>query len=165
MFALAVDLDQHSCQVPHRIDRDWLIVYEHPGLAAGVHFPAQDDFRVARAVEPGLPGRPRGSDVGVKDRGHGGTLFTGPNHLRRRPTAERQAKRVNKYGFAGARFPGQQVEAGPEFERQAVNDGVVLNLERAEHGPKRPTLYHSPQEPRNMVIGQDRERETGASRQ
>ncbi len=43
------------------------------------------------------------------------------------------AQRVNDDGFTGAGFAGKGVEAGPELDVRALDDGDILNVEQLQH--------------------------------
>ena len=55
--------------------------------------------------------------------------------------AQHESQRIEKYGFAGAGFAGQNVQAGLEADVQPVNDKHIPDVEGAQHvaGPIRAT--------------------------
>ena len=65
-----------------------------------------------------------------------GAVLAGANHVRGGAPAHRQAERVHQNGFARAGFARKQIQSGLKFQRQLVNDRVILNEDFAEHGRK-----------------------------
>ncbi len=132
-LVLRMDHGQLRSQLPQYADRCRLIVDEHAGFAAGGDLPAKNEPALVSVQAILFQDGGGAFSVSIKDAGHRGALAAVPDHVGRSFVAQQQGQRVDKDGFARARLPGQQVEAGTELHCDIVDDGVVLNPKFAQH--------------------------------
>ena len=150
MLPLSVDVDEEGGHFTQELPRDGTPVDAAEISPAAAHFAAEDQcFRRVGIVQPfGLQqtadvvcrGRPIGGAVrafGFTRRHPGIQLKDGfdlcavcarAHHIRRCPVAQQQSDGVDNDRFAGAGFPGQDVQAGVETKLQPVDDREVADL-------------------------------------
>ena len=123
--------------------RDRLVIHQHPAAAARLQFAPQNQLAfVARRHAVLLqPIRPRRFALGGKNGRHQRAVLAGANDVRRGASAQRQSQCIHQDGLAGTRLPGKQVQPRPKLHGQVINDGVVLNVNFAQHGVSA-KVYH-----------------------
>ena len=136
VFVLAMHFHQAAGERTGGRQGDGLVIHQHAAAASGLQFAAQNQpFVIASRDAVFLqPIGPRSNCFGGKNRGDHGAVFSGANDLRRGAPAQRQSQSIHQDGLAGTGLPGKQVQAGPEFHGQVIDDSVVLNVYFAEHG-------------------------------
>ena len=81
-----------------------------------------------------------------EDRFDGGQVFTGADEVGGGAAADEQADGAHQDALACPGFAGQDGEARPELQLEAVDDCKVLDAQKAEHGPEVPSyqMFDSP---------------------
>ena len=110
-----------------------LIVDEDTALAARSDLAAKDELSVFGVEAVGFQQHRDGLRLRFEDRRDDGLVGTVPNCVGGSLVAQQQGERVNKDGFSGASFAGQQVEAGSKLHGNVVNDRVVFDPQFQQH--------------------------------
>src|SRR5262245_24784706 len=118
MLVLSVQVDMSGTQIAERRGRRQRIVDERAASSVSRELTANDHFGAVGAFEDGL---------------NRGELFAGAHQIGARPAAKEQVDGLHQNRFAGARFTGEYVEAGPELYFDLVDDGESANGEEAKH--------------------------------
>ena len=134
IIRLTMNFDQHAAQVAHERHTHCFIIDESARAAVRRQHAAQDDLAFALDAVFFRKQDRRMTARQIED-GDGRALGRIAAHARSRPGARtrRHAQRIEKNGFAGARFARQHVEAGRKVERHVFDQHNVANLQRREH--------------------------------
>jgi hypothetical protein len=99
--------------------------------------PADHDFAVVRA-EAGFAEHGRGAAARgeVEHRLHRRRLRVGTDDVGLGAGAAHEEDGVDEDGLAGARFAGEDVEAGREDDGDVLDDGEVADPQLAQHPPR-----------------------------
>src|SRR5207249_3696981 len=117
MLVLAVQLDEPGGQILERSSRRERSVDEGAAASLCGDFAANEHLLVP-ALEDGF------DRCGI---------FTGPDEVARRAAAQEQPHGLDQDGLPRAGLTGQNVQAGPEFNLDGVDDREVIYFEKAEH--------------------------------
>src|SRR5262249_40349500 len=132
---LAVDLDQRLAQLLGHRQGGVRVVEEDPSAAAPDQLAAHDELAVVRVeavrLEESGDRALLGQGEHRLDRGGVGAGADGLGRLG--PLAEEQREGVDRDRLAGARLSGQDVEAGPEGNRDGIEDREVPDSQLFQH--------------------------------
>ena len=115
-LALGVDKGELRGKLLEDGDGGGLVVDEDAAFAVGLDFAAEDDL-VAGGVDAVVLEDGFSAGGGLKDAGDDGFVCAVADEVSGGFAAHEEGERVDKDGFAGAGFAGEQVEARPELRR------------------------------------------------
>src|SRR3569623_19135 len=133
MFVLAVDVDQPGAELLQRLHRHAVPVDEAARTPLGGYEPPRDAFAAgveALLFQPRLQVRQCGD---VETCAHIGALAAVAHHAAVGAVAEREAKRVDQYRFAGAGLAGERGHAAAKIEFELGDDGEVADMQVRQH--------------------------------
>jgi hypothetical protein len=133
---LAVDLDEQRAELADQGDRHGLVVDQRAAAAVRLDDPAEDERLSRLALEAafgeegksGVPGRKLEGDPDHR------LGLTAADEAAVGAGAERESERVEKDRLAGPGLAGQNAEARPEFEVEALDQDDVADGEAGQHG-------------------------------
>jgi hypothetical protein len=135
MVVLAVDVDEALAKFTQLRHRGGAAVHERTRASRGIHRAAHEAGAVALLEVLGFePGAHGGHGAGVEIGAHLGALRPGAHHGRIGAVAERQLHRIHEDRLARAGLAGERGEARGEFQVEPVDDDVVADGKRAQHG-------------------------------
>lgn len=126
---LAVDVQQAAAQGTELGHRDGAAVDPADVFAVAVNLPLQQQLPLPGNAQV-LPQPGRNIREARADKGH---IRPGTDQIPGRPLAQHGADGVDDNGLTGAGFARQGVEAGPERNVRALDDGDILNVEQLQH--------------------------------
>ena len=126
---LTVDIQQAAAQGAKLGNGDGASVDPADVLAVAVDLPLQKQLPLPGNAQV-LPQPGRNVREARADKGH---IGPGTDQVPGGPLAQHGADGVDDDGLTGAGFAGQGVEAGPELDVRALDDGDILNVEQLQH--------------------------------
>ena len=118
VLVLAVQVHQRQDRLPQAPGRRQGAVEKRAAAALRGHLTAGDDLVPVRRFE---------------DRLNGGAFLTGAHQVGRRAPADEQADGFDEDRLPRPGFTREHVQAGREFEVEAIDDGEVLDGEKPQH--------------------------------
>ena len=137
VFMLAVDINELLAELFEHVQGDRAAIQIGPGFPGALdEAPDEQSIRFLRgeAVQDfrGL------CSLELEESFHRGLFLAGSNHFRGSSTPQEEVDGIDQDGFSGAGFPGQDVEARPEFNVQLIDDRKVLDIQLGQHDPTTP---------------------------
>jgi hypothetical protein len=123
VLVLTVEIDERPGGVAERGAGDQRAVHERTAAPLRGHLAAHDQLGAVGGFEHGLDCR---------------RILAGAHQFRAGATADEQADRPDEDRLACAGFAGEHVEAGGEFELQAIDDRQICHAEEPDHRDAHP---------------------------
>ena len=133
LVVLAVNFHQRGAHGPEGLHADRLVVDEGAGAAVGQLHPAQDHF--PGIVEPVVAENSRGrmSLGDIEHRRDLALLHAVADQAGVAAAAQRQRKRIEQDGFAGAGFAGQHRKATGKLDIEPFDQDDVTDRQTRQH--------------------------------
>jgi hypothetical protein len=139
VFVLAIDINELLAKLFKHVQGDGAAIQIGPGVPGALD-EAPDEQSIRFLQVEAVQDLQSLSSLELEESFHRRLFLPGSNHFRGSSTPQEEVDGIDQDGFSGAGFPGQDVEARPEFNVQLIDDRKIFDIQLGQHNPTTPAF-------------------------